>query len=119
MIAISCVTVDCESPSRLAQFWAHALGWRIAHVSDDGAYCVPPDGGSGLEFIRVAEPKMTKNRVHLGTHTPDLDAEVERLVGLGATVAWVEEFPADWPYRNVVLRDPEGNEFCLGNQPPA
>ena len=78
MIAISCVTVDCASPSRLAEFWAEALGWRIAHVSDDGAYCVPAGGGSGLEFIRVAEPKTTKNRVHLGTHTADVDAEVER-----------------------------------------
>ena len=43
--------------------------------------------------------------------------EVERLVALGATVAWEEDFPAGWPYRNLVLRDPEENEFCLGDEP--
>ncbi len=57
-----------------------------------------------------------KNRVHLGLNSKDLDDEIERLLGLGATVAWEEVFPDDWPFRNVVLRDPEGNEFCLGNE---
>jgi hypothetical protein len=44
-----------------------------------------------------------------------LDAEIARLEALGATVAWEEEFPPAVAerYRNVVLRDPEGNEFCL------
>ena len=68
--------------------------------------------------MRVPEHKTVKNRVHLGTHVvDDLDAEIERLGALGATVAWEEE---DLPpgYRNVVLRDPEGNEFCLGAHTP-
>ena len=43
--------------------------------------------------------------------------EIARLIELGASVAWEEEFAVGWPYRNVVLRDPEGNEFCLGNEP--
>ena len=49
-----------------------------------------------------------------------LDEEIERLQGLGATIAWEEEFPPDVAanYRNVVLRDPEGNEFCLGARGP-
>ena len=63
------------------------------------------------------EPKTVKNRLHLGTRTDDLDAEVQRLVKIGAALAWEEEFPPEWPYRNVVLRDPEKNEFCLGNEP--
>ena len=117
MLEVSCVTVDCSSPPLLAEFWSAALGWRTLHVSDDGAYCAPPEGGTGLEFIKVDDPKTSKNRVHLGTHTADLDAELDRLLGLGATLAWVEEFPPEWPYRNVVLRDPEGNEFCVGDQP--
>ena len=60
-----------------------------------------------------------KNRVHLGCDAGDLaalDAELDRLTTLGATVAWEEDFPPEIAagYRNVVLRDPEGNEFCLG-----
>ena len=44
-----------------------------------------------------------------------LDAEIARLVALGATVAWEEEFPTGIAarYRNVILRDVEGNELCL------
>jgi predicted enzyme related to lactoylglutathione lyase len=67
----------------------------------------------------VPEGKTVKNRLHLGLNCQDLDAEIERLVGLGASVAWEEEFPPEWPFRNVVLRDVEGNEFCLGNDDQA
>ena len=111
------MTVDCDDPPGLAAFWAAALGWEVSHASAGGSSCRPPDGGLGLEFIRVAEPKVGKNRLHLGTRTDDVDAEITRLVGLGATIAWEEAFPTGWPHRNVVLRDPEGNEFCLGNEP--
>ena len=59
-----------------------------------------------------------KNRVHLGCSAgslTDLDAELERLQALGATIAWEEEFPPTVAarYRNVILRDVEGNELCL------
>ena len=116
-----CITMDCADPARLAAFWSAALGWEVTHVSAGGAYLRPPDAHRpGLELIRVDEPKVTKNRLHLGTNTmgADLDTEIERLLALGATVAWEEEFPDTWTYRNVVLRDPEGNEFCLGNEAP-
>jgi glyoxalase superfamily protein len=48
--------------------------------------------------------------------TAGLGAEIERLVSLGAPIAWEEDLPPDVAarYRNLVLRDPEGNEFCLG-----
>ena len=102
-------------------FWNDALGWGGVEVADDGggAICGPATGGMFLEFIRVPEGKIVKNRVHLGCDAgalDGLDAEVERLVGLGATVAWEEEFsPAiAVRHRNVIFRDPEGNEFCLG-----
>jgi hypothetical protein len=69
--------------------------------------------------VRVPEDKIVKNRVHLGCSAGSLaevDGELVRLAALGATVAWEEEFPPAIAtgYRNVVLRDPEGNEFCLG-----
>ena len=66
----------------------------------------------------MPEAKLTKNRVHLGCSAgrlEQLDAEIARLQRLGATLAWEEDFDAETAalYRNVVLRDPEGNEFCL------
>ena len=72
--------------------------------------------GSGprLLFQHVPEAKTTKNRVHLDVQRrlePDArEAEVERLVGLGATRLWDgQQGPHAW----VTLADPEGNEFCV------
>ncbi len=117
---ITCVTVDCRDPGAVAAFWNEALGWGGVAVAADGsgATCGPPGGGVYLEMISVPEGKVVKNRVHLGCTAGglgDLDGEIERLRGLGATVAWEETFPDGVAarYRNVVLRDPEGNEFCL------
>ncbi|MCX4846028.1 VOC family protein [Streptomyces sp. NBC_00893] len=74
------------------------------------------DSGAGLGrrllFQRVPEPKTTKNRLHLDVHAEPgrRQAEVERLVGLGATVLReVAEQGGSW----TVLADPEGNEFCV------
>lgn len=64
-------------------------------------------------FVRVAEHKQVKNRLHLdlAPHlSDDRDAEIERLLGLGATRADVGQ-PADASFD--VFRDPESNEFCL------
>ena len=115
------MTIDCHDPGRVATFWNEALRWGGAAVAPDGsgAICGPRTGGLYLEFIRVPEDKVVKNRVHLGCTAGTLDelpAELERLAGLGATVAWEEEFPPEVArhYRNLVLRDPEGNELCLG-----
>ena len=115
------MTIDCHDPAKVATFWNEALGWGGVAVAADGsgAVCGPADGGGPyLEFVVVPEDKVVKNRVHLGCTAGDLDAldaEVERLVALGATIAWEEEFPAEVAagYRNLVLRDPEGNELCL------
>jgi len=117
---IVCVTVDCADPARVAGFWSEALRWN-SHAAPDGsgAICGNPSGGTYLEFIRVPEGKSGKNRVHLGCSAgglEELDPELDRLRELGATVAWEEEFPPEVSqvYRNVVLRDVEDNEFCLG-----
>lgn len=116
---ITCVTVDCHDPLALAEFWNGALRWGGVAGGDGGAVCGPPGGGIYLEFVRVPEDKAVKNRLHLGCGVESLEAldtEIERLLSMGATIAWEEDFPPAVAavYRNVILRDPEGNEFCLG-----
>jgi hypothetical protein len=117
---ITCVTIDCREPATVAAFWNAAIGGDGVAVASDGtsAVCGRAGGGVFLEFVRVPEEKTVKNRVHLGCTAgalDELDAEIDRLVALGATVAWEEEFPPEVAaaYRNVVLRDPEQNELCL------
>ena len=61
-------------------------------------------------FVKVPEPKIAKNRIHLDLMAPDPEAEVDRLVKLGATwVADLDEYGHTW----TVMADPEGNEFCV------
>jgi hypothetical protein len=122
---VTCVTVDCRDPGAVAAFWNEALRWAGVAVAADGssAMCGPLEGGLYLEFVRVPEDKTVKNSVHLGCTAgtlDDLESEIERLLALGATIAWEEEFPPEMAarYRNLVLRDPEGNEFCLGAGTP-
>jgi hypothetical protein len=84
---------------------------------------IDPDGiGSRIFFQKVPEPKSAKNRVHLDVNAGGgravtaaerrkrVDAEVERLVGIGATrLRDKERLGEYW----VVMQDPEGNEFCI------
>ena len=117
---IVCLTVDCADPPEVAEFWNDALGWGgvAAALDGSGAICGPSAGGVYLEFIRVPEAKTIKNRVHLGCSAgtlEQLEAELARLETIGASIVWEEAFPPDIAasYRNVILRDVEGNEFCL------
>ena len=102
--------VDAKDPEALGRWWLEALGWVAVNEDPEEFEIRPaPDRPPGLLFVRVPEPKQHKNRVHLDFRPDDRDAEVERLVGLGATRADVGQGEQSW----VVLADPEGNEFCV------
>jgi predicted enzyme related to lactoylglutathione lyase len=102
--------IDAHDPVGLGQWWARALGWVVANDDPDEYEIRPsPEQLPGLMFARVPEPKTVKNRLHLDFRPDDRDAEVERLVGLGATRADIGQGEQTW----VVLADPEGNEFCV------
>jgi glyoxalase superfamily protein len=110
------VSVDSLEPSRLAAFWAEALGWRV--TSDDGEEVVlePPAGSRDegivpdLVFIVAPDGHAVKNRVHVDLRPDDQLAEVQRLIAMGATRVDIGQ-PSDCTW--VVLADPEGNEFCV------
>ena len=72
-----------------------------------------PDGATRLLFIEVPDAKQVKNRLHLDLRPADggRDAELERLLGLGATEVDDRRLPDGRGW--VVLADPEGNEFCI------
>ena len=71
-----------------------------------------PEGrGPNLSLDQHPEKRSGKRgRLHLDLYTKNRDAEVERLVKLGAT-----RYP--WRYKPsddfVVLEDPDGNLFCV------
>ncbi|WP_181043517.1 VOC family protein [Actinokineospora auranticolor] len=114
-IGIVTVTIDCADPRGLATFWTEALGYKITADYGGEFVLLGPASGEqavGVGLQRVAEEKVTKNRVHLDFHTPDRAAEVARLVGLGATPLGEHAVPGlSW----TTLTDPAGNEFCVGS----
>jgi predicted enzyme related to lactoylglutathione lyase len=103
--------IDAHDPSRLGAFWAAALGYRVLDEDDD-VVIVGADEHAypGLCIVKVPEGKTVKNRLHIDLDPDDRDAEVERLIALGARRVEVGQGPdVTW----VVLADPEGNEFCV------
>jgi hypothetical protein len=111
---LEAIVVDATDPGRLARFWVEASGWQIWVSSHLVATLRHPDDvPPALELVSVAEPTPGKNRVHLDVAPAvgdDQTAEVDRLRGLGAAPADVGQGDdVTW----VVMRDPEGNEFCV------
>lgn len=104
------VVIDCRDFSALGHWWADALGWDIIDESDEEIELRDPNGsGPTLYFGNVPESKTVKNRLHLDFVPDDQDAEVARLIAMGARRVDIGQGEASW----VVLADPEGNEFCV------
>jgi predicted enzyme related to lactoylglutathione lyase len=105
------VVFDCADPAALAQFWAQVLDARWGLVDPDWA--VVDASPVMLGFQKVPEPKQSpKNRLHLDVEVGDAVAAAERAEALGAQRTGFARLGEDGN-GFVVLRDPEGNEFCF------
>jgi predicted enzyme related to lactoylglutathione lyase len=105
-------TLDCRDLARTAAFWREAAGFAVdGEIA--GRYVALSGYGVTLTLQQVAEPKTSKNRMHVDLLVDDVEQEVARLERLGAvrlTPVAREEFGQTW----YVMADPEGNEFCVG-----
>ncbi len=114
---LSEIVVDSRDPEALAAWWAQVLGYRVLGRDEDGAVEIGPEAGFGgpaptLVFTPVEHWEPAKPRLHLDVNATDRDqdAELQRLLDLGATRADVGQTGEEsWH----VLADPEGNPFCL------
>jgi catechol 2,3-dioxygenase-like lactoylglutathione lyase family enzyme len=138
------VTLDCTDVPTMLAFWRLALGyveptppegwtsWEDwlrdmevpAEEWADGGGLDDPDGVlPSLSFLKVPEPKSSKNRLHIdlqvsgGRHLDAdlrrerIEAKVDELTGAGATV--LDRSMQAGSLDHVVMADPEGNEFCV------
>jgi len=107
------IVIDAHDLSLLARFWSQALGWQVLSEREHEIVIGADDNAPvGICLMPVTDPKTVKNRVHLDitTSASDRDAEIERLLGLGARPVEIGQTGAEsW----TVLADPEGNEFCV------
>ena len=74
----------------------------------DGCTCKPTYYVVVRDGSKVSREKAGKNRIHLDLAPDDQQAEVERLLALGARRVDIGQGDVSW----VVMADPEGNEFC-------
>ncbi len=104
---VAALDIDCADPPGLARFWQQLLGGEVG-VDDEGDAELT-GGAVGLDFLRVPERKTVKNRLHLDLRSDDYDAAVAHALSSGASRADDVYDGGSWQ----VLRDPEGNEFCI------
>ncbi|MGO4205450.1 VOC family protein [Rhodococcus sp. TAF43] len=108
------ITLDCDDPSELAEFWSAMLGGAVTHSS--GKFVTVKTPRAVLTAIRVPgyrpptwpEDSVPK-QIHLDLVVNDLDVAEAESVSLGAKVAALQ--PA--PERCRVLVDPAGHPFCV------
>jgi predicted enzyme related to lactoylglutathione lyase len=107
------IVIDTHDLPALARFWTRALGWQILSERENEIVIGAEDTAPvGICFMPVSEAKVVKNRLHLDitTSPADRDAEIERLLSLGASRVDIGQTGTEsW----TVLADPEGNEFCV------
>jgi Glyoxalase-like domain len=113
---ISELVLKCRDPELLAQFWCEVLDFVVLDRAEGVIEIGPADGFGGAQptiiLIRNDEPKIGTPRLHIDVNATDRDqdAELERLLKLGARPADIGQTGEEsWH----VLADPEGNEFCL------
>jgi predicted enzyme related to lactoylglutathione lyase len=112
------ITFACEDPQRVAEFWAQALDGYTAEPSGE-SWRAHGDGPE-LFFNRMQKSPTIELPIHVDVNVPDREAELQRLLGLGARLVEtkshsVGELEETW----TVMRDPEGNGFCIQSPPNA
>jgi Glyoxalase-like domain len=105
---LATVVLDADSPHKVGRFWSAALERELVEVEPHKDYWLrsnPP-----FTFVKVPEPKTTKNRVHIDWYAPHREVEVAHLIALGATRLWdIKNEDFEW----TTMADVEGNEFCV------
>jgi catechol 2,3-dioxygenase-like lactoylglutathione lyase family enzyme len=119
-LRVATVVLNVQDMRRAVDFWSAALGYepRESDWDDDFMMLVDPKGaGLPVSLQRTDRRPAEPVRGHLDLYTASRDDHVRRLRELGASE------PPTWPYPPehdfVVLRDTEGNEFCVIQHEPA
>ena len=106
MLRIGSIILKVSDTDRAQSFWMNALGYEPVRPGSD---FLRPGTGDG-PLLHVDANDCTHLDLFVEGDQANQEAEVERLIALGATrVDWVYPENADF----VVLADPDGNLFCV------
>lgn len=103
----------CDGSQDVGYFWSKALGWPLVWDQHQETAIRSPHGGPKITWGGPPlKPKTGKYRLHFDLAPPidgDQQAEVDRLISLGATRIDIGQGEVSW----VVMADPDGHEFCV------
>ncbi|MEO6999772.1 MAG: VOC family protein [Terracoccus sp.] len=103
----------CDGTQQVGYFWSEALGWPLVWDQDQETAIRSPHGGPKISWGGPPlNPRLGKNRLSFDlapASDADQEAEVERLLSIGATRLDADQRDGT----RVALADPDGNEFCL------
>ena len=113
MLRVGSIVIRVDDLTRQMAFWMSALDYEPAYEPDvDFVLLKPRDGrGPNVSLDAMRSEVHIPPRIHLDLYADDQPAEVQRLLGLGATEVHWDKRPPDADY--VILADPEGNRFCV------
>jgi predicted enzyme related to lactoylglutathione lyase len=114
MLRIGSIVLGVNDVPRAIDFWEHALGYVLREAPEIDSWAVlisPKANGSQLALMKSKTAPQEHPRIHLDLYANDRDAEVDRLLDLGArNVEW-DLYPESSDF--VVLENPDGNRFCV------
>jgi predicted enzyme related to lactoylglutathione lyase len=110
-MAIRNIVIDCNDMEAMTRFWGAFIGYETRWSNATYNFMLRQDGGRpGLVLQAVPEVATEKNRIHFDIEVADVEAAAQLAQDLGATlVTKIEEDGLAW----TVMRDPEGNYFCI------
>jgi predicted enzyme related to lactoylglutathione lyase len=118
MLRLLNIAFSCNDPERLAGFWATLLDYEAASAGDSWIATDPRGEGTRLLFDRMEKSETIEVPIHVDVNVPDRDAELNRILQLGGQLVEtrsdsIGDFSETW----TVMRDPEGNGFCIQSPP--
>ena len=118
MLRLDHITFSCDDPARLAEFWGQLLDYEIAAAGGSWLATDPRGEGTRLLFNRMAKSPTIELPIHVDVNVPDRETELARVLELGGHLVEtrsdsVGELEETW----TVMRDPEGNGFCIQSPP--
>lgn len=117
-ITLRNVTFTSPDPSHLADFWAAALGYPERRDGEEEVLLAPQGWGfPRFSFQRGDRDQVVDDPVHLDLTAADMEAEVARLLAIGAVRLWTIPAEQSGTTTWTTMRDPDGNKFCVVQQP--
>src|SRR3954453_22237505 len=112
MLRLNHITFACEEPHRVAEFWSRLLDGYSAEESGQTSFA--RGDGPELFFNKMEKSPTLELPIHLDVNVPDREAELQRILELGGKLVETKSHAIGELFEIwTVMRDPEGNGFCI------